>query len=524
MKKSLITLIGFALTLSACQSQSPTQNLVQAPATQNQLAQSTPIQVAPSTSVNPGGTARPTASVRPTSQAKPPVPTRAPAIAAPVTPVPAAPNTSTPATAAPATPPANPSATTEVQISTNYNTETLVAGLHLDQNRAAAEAIAKKHNLKIERFIDSIKTVVFQTQGQNVKDLIKALSQEPALEYVETDQVASQKPDSEKEVTSGFGLKAQLTTSDTYFAKQYGMQAMQIPESWALATGKNQVVAVIDTGVEIGHPDLKGNLVPGYDAYSQKSGPKAGDVSSLNYIMDAYKHGTHVAGVISALTNNNKGIAGVAPDAKVMPINIFPDFTDMIKAIISPPDNESSTIISILADGIVWSADHGATVINMSLAVREESNTLSRAVQYALNKNVSVVVAAGNDRHIDNARNYLASIPGVIGVGATDSQDKVTFFSNSGDYVSVAAPGLDIISTVPSFLGVNHYINMSGTSMAAPQVAGIAALLKDKYGEQATPAWIKQRLESTAIDKGDAGRDDLYGYGLVNAWRALGGE
>lgn len=141
-----------------------------------------------------------------------------------------------------------------------------------------------------------------------------------------------------------------------------------------------------------------------------------------------------------------------------------------------------------------------------------------------INKNVSVVVAAGNDRHIDNARNYLASIPGVIGVAATDSQDKVTFFSNSGDYISVAAPGLDIISTVPSFLGINSYINMSGTSMAAPQVAGVAALLKEKYGAQATPAWIKQRLESTAKDEGDAGRDDLYGYGVVNAWRALGGE
>ncbi len=523
MKKSLITLIGFALTLSACQSQAPTQSLAQVPANNPQLA----AQLSASQSL---------AASRPTpAKSTTPALSRPTANALPTTPVPL--KTSSPSTAttsASVTPlvpspiasaaPIVSATTTEVQISANYNTETLVAGLHFNQDRAAAEAIAKKYNLKIERFIDSIKTVVFMTQGQNVTELIKLLSKEPALEYVETDQVATQKPENEKAVTSGFGLKAQLTTSDTHFGKQYGMQAMQIPESWALATGKNQVVAVIDTGVETTHPDLKGNLVDGYDAYSQKTGPNAGDVSSLNYIMASYKHGTHVAGVISALTNNGKGIAGVAPDSKVMPIKIFPDLADVIKAIVSPSEDESATIVSILADGIVWSADHGATVINMSLAVREESNTLTRAVQYALNKNISVVVAAGNDRHVDNARNYLASIPGVIGVGATDSQNKVTFFSNSGDYLSVAAPGLDIISSVPSFLGINSYVNMSGTSMAAPQVAGIAALLKDKYGAQATPAWIKQRLESTATDQGDTGRDDLYGYGLVNAWRALGGE
>ncbi|MEZ0368748.1 MAG: S8 family serine peptidase, partial [Candidatus Sericytochromatia bacterium] len=234
--------------------------------------------------------------------------------------------------------------------------------------------------------------------------------------------------------------------------------------------------------------------------------------------------GSHVAGIIAAEANNTKGIAGVAPEAKILPIKIFPDLTDIISSIVAPGGDESQTIVSMLADAIVWAADHGANVINMSLAVNEQSATLDRAVAYALGKNVTVVVAAGNSRHEDNARNYLAAIDGVIAVGATDDKDNVTFFSNSGDYVSIAAPGLDVISSVPSFLGINPYVKMSGTSMAAPNVAGVAALLHSKFGATATPAWIKQRLESSALDRGEAGRDDLYGHGLVNAYKALGGE
>lgn len=446
---------------------------------------------------SPSGTPKPTATATPTVSPSA------------ITPQPS----TTPASSAPT------SGNTEVITSANYNTATLVAGLHFNQNRAAAEDIAQRHNLTIERYNDSIKIVVYNTHGQNVPELLKALSNESALEYVEADQVASQKPEDEKAVSANFKTLAAL--NDTYYAQQYGLQAMNVPAAWELSQGEGIVVAVIDTGVDLDHPDLKGRLVPGYDAFSQQEGNDAGDVSSLNYVVSSYKHGSHVAGVIAAEANNGKGIAGVAPLAKVMPIKIFADLSDIIKSLWAKEEDTSYTIISILADGIVWAADHGADVINMSLAVTEDSATIDRAVKYALSKNISVIVAAGNDRHLSNNRNYLAAITGVVGVGATDESNAITFFSNSGDYVSVAAPGLDIISTVPSFLNFNSYVKMSGTSMAAPAVAGVAALIKAKYGTLATPAFIKKRLEQTAVDKGDPGRDDLFGFGIVNARAAL---
>lgn len=435
-------------------------------------------------------------------------------------PLPVAPASTTPVATTPATPPETTAPRTVV--TTNYSTETVLAGLKSESDYAQVAGIATKYNLKVDRYLTGIRTVIFLTQGQPVPDLVNQLAQEPIFAYVESDQVSAQKPNEERPADApSFSLFNVPLVNDTFFSTQYGLKAIKAPESWALANGEGITVAVIDSGVAFGHKDLKNQVLPGYDAYPRKAGNKGGDVSSLNYLMPTYKHGSHVAGIIAAATDNNEGIAGVAPKAKILPVNIFPGVGDIIKSVFAPEENTSETLISIIADGVVWAADHGAHVINMSLAVTEPSNTLERAVQYALEKNVTVVVAAGNERMANNARNYLAAIPGVIGVGATDRDNNVTAFSNSGDYVSVAAPGYMITSTVPSFLRFNPYVEMSGTSMAAPHVAGVAALMRQKFGAQATPAWIKQRLEETAIDRGEPGRDDLYGHGLVDTYQAL---
>ncbi|RYX99162.1 peptidase S8, partial [bacterium] len=306
-----------------------------------------------------------------------------------------------------------------------------------------------------------------------------------------------------------------------YFKDQYGLTATHVDKAWDLSTGKGVTISIIDTGVDVKHDDLKNNIVNGYDAFSKSEGAKAGNASKLNYISDTYKHGSHVAGIAAAQYKNTKGIAGVAPEAKIMPVKIFPDFSDYFKSAKKNEDGSDVTVVSAIADGIVWSVDHKANVINLSLGLWEPSNTIERAVKYALEHDVSVVVAAGNERAVSNRKNYLAAINGVIAVGATDKNDTIAFFSNSGDYVSVAAPGFDIISTTPSLLGLKDYRKMSGTSMAAPHVAGIVAMVKAKFGATATPQWIKARIEKTSLDLGLPGRDDYYGHGLVDAYKAL---
>jgi subtilisin family serine protease len=409
-----------------------------------------------------------------------------------------------------------------VNIAENYNTQTLLAGIRTEKDYEKVRELATKYNVKIENFMQGINTVVLSTNGQNVPELIKKLSSEPTFSFVETDNMASNKPNSESDIIDSiFSIFSTTQVNDKYFKDQYGIVNSNIDKAWALSTGKNVKIAVIDSGVDVKHDDLKNNVLPGYDAFSKVEGEKAANASKLNYISATYKHGSHVAGIIAAQYNNTKGIAGVAPDAKILPVKIFPDFLDYFKAAKKNDDGSDVTVVSAIADGIVWSVKHNADVINLSLGLWEQSNTIERAVKYALENNVSVVVAAGNERATTNRKNYLAAINGVIAVGATDKSNQIAFFSNSGDYVSVAAPGFDIISTTPSFLNLKNYRKMSGTSMAAPHVAGIAAMLKDKFKDKATPQWIKERIEKTSTDLGVQGRDDLYGFGLVDAYKAL---
>lgn len=412
-----------------------------------------------------------------------------------------------------------------VNIGDNYNTTTLLVGLRSQNDLPNAQKLFASSGLTVQNNIKGINTIVLSTSGQNVTEVINKLSQDKMFSFVETDTMGSNKPESESDLDDSFfdfNILSTPEVNDKLFSQQYGLTAINATKAWSLSTGKNSIVSVIDSGVDMKHQDLKNRVtIDSYDAFSKKEGDYAGGASKLNYLDSTYKHGSHVAGIISAEANNTKGIAGVAPDSKVMSVKIFPDFTDFFKSLKKNEDGSEVTVVSAIADGIVWSVDHKANVINMSLAVWSPSATIERAIKYALDNNVSVVVAAGNDRATGNKKNYLAAYPGVIGVGATDSTNQITFFSNSGDYVSVAAPGYDIVSTTPSFLNLKLYRKMSGTSMAAPHVAGVVALMKSKFGDIATPSWIKSRLEKTSKDLGAQGRDDLYGHGLIDAYRAL---
>jgi serine protease len=282
------------------------------------------------------------------------------------------------------------------------------------------------------------------------------------------------------------------TGSDPYRAQQWDIPKIRTADAWQKSTGAGVVVAVIDSGVDATHPDLAGNVISGLDATTDREGATT----------DRHGHGTHVAGTIAAVTGNATGISGVAPDVKIMPVKVLGD--------------NGSGNMSDTAQGITWAADHGAQVINMSLGGTQQVAAVSTAISYARSKGVTVVAAVGNSRQQGSPTSYPAADAGVIGVAATDTNDRIGVYSNAGSYVDVAAPGTDILSLAPG----GQYKTMSGTSMASPHVAGVAALLKS-YQSSLTPDQIEATLEKSAVDLGGAGFDNDFGNGRVDALAAL---
>ena len=273
--------------------------------------------------------------------------------------------------------------------------------------------------------------------------------------------------------------------------EQYGNEIVHADAGRALVQGRlsDVVVAVLDTGVGP-HPELNAALLPGQNFTTSPGGST--DTT------DRYGHGTHVAGTIGA--DAGSIVEGVAAGVRILPVKVLGD--------------GGAGYSSWIAAGIVWAADHGADVINMSLGAHVADDVVPAAIRYARSKGVTVVAAAGNDD--TSAPFYPAAYAGVIAVSAVDDQRARAYFSDYGPYVDVAAPGVDIAST---YLG-NAYAYMSGTSMAAPHVAGIAALAK-AIAPGLTPDQVELAIEGSATDLGAPGRDDLYGWGLVDAARTV---
>lgn len=273
-----------------------------------------------------------------------------------------------------------------------------------------------------------------------------------------------------------------FTPNDSKFGTQYAPKKMKCPEAWDLSKGSaGVVVAVIDTGIDRNHEDLKNKIAGGIDLESGKSDPTYSSI-----------HGVHVSGIIAAETNNGKGVAGIGFNVKVMPIKVGANITTALSAA-----------------GITYAADHGARVINMSYGTRFESNTERDAVAYAWSKGLVLVAAAGNNGSTQPS--YPAAYPQVISVGSTGTADKRSSFSNYGDWVDVGAPGENVLSTVPG-----GYAELTGTSMASPDVAGVVALMRS-YAPTASNSEIRIALESTT----DPLEEPLFAHGRVNALKAL---
>ena len=220
--------------------------------------------------------------------------------------------------------------------------------------------------------------------------------------------------------------------------------------------------------------------------------------------LDDNGHGTHVAGIINAGMNNGIGMAGLAPGVRIMPVKVL-------------AANNVGTYEAI-AQGIIYAADNGAKIINLSLGGPSDSQTLHDAVIYAANRGVFIVAAAGN--YAESAPHYPASYPETFAVSATTIDDTLWYSSNFGPAVDIAAPGENIWSTYWTAQQPNGYIALSGTSMAVPHVSALAALLLSNRPDY-TPADLRQIIQQTAVDLGAAGRDDQFGYGRINVGAAL---
>lgn len=382
----------------------------------------------------------------------------------------------------------------EVENGTAFAAERLIVTYESDASEATEDRAVEEVSGEVEDEIEPIDVEVIE--------LPSAENARPGEARKDALQRAKEKLVAERGVASveyDYVRKASYDPIDPAFkaGKQYGLTKPRFPEAWGgtaadgVDEGRGVRLAIVDSGIDDTHPDLKSKILYQRDfAYDDA---RAEDEKS--------GHGSHVAGIASATTNNDRGMAGACPRCKLLVAKVL--------------NNEGIGFDSDVADGIVWSAESGAKVINLSLGGPQANVVLKRAVDYAHARGVVVVAAAGNSAQNGNPIEYPAAYSNVIAVAATDQNDKRAPFSNFGDYVDVAAPGVQVHSTVPG-----GYRSYSGTSMASPHVAALAGLAAGKFKDESNTQ-IRNRILYRADDLGEEGRDPNYGKGRIDAKKTL---
>jgi thermitase len=366
---------------------------------------------------------------------------------------------------------------------------------------------AAAHRLKLRRIIPRITVHRFDiADGRTVLEVVKILSADPRVAYAEPDYIRY----------------ATYTPNDPFFGSQWDMTHIGVDLYWDLLIGSpNVVTAVLDTGIDLTHPDLVNQLwqnpgefpgngfdddgngyvddFNGYDFAGNGAFPGPGAEDPIPND-DFVGHGTHVSGTVAAEQDNNTGITGEAPGTKLMAVRVLGGLL-------------GSGYTSDIADGIIYATDNGAQVINMSLGGTAASLTEYLALQHAWDNNVFIAAAAGNEALSGNPISYPAAFLFAMSVGATDIWDSIASFSTHNIFVEVSAPGVNILSTVP----VGTYEGgWDGTSMAAPHVAGLAALLYSTYGDM-TNWQARSMIQSAVVDPGVGGWDEYFGHGRISA-------
>ncbi|MET1179961.1 S8 family serine peptidase [Peribacillus simplex] len=314
-------------------------------------------------------------------------------------------------------------------------------------------------------------------KGETTDNVIEELEEQKNVEYAEPNYI----------------FKKMESPNDPAYIDQWHHKKLGTNAAWTKTMGsKELIVAIIDDGIDRNHEDLKGKIVNAYDT-----------IKNRKHIVPKGAHGTHIAGIIAGSANNGIGGTGVAPNVKLMPINVF--------------DGEYANTADII-EAIHYAVQQKANIINMSLGDTSYSEAFNKAVQEAYKKGVLIVAAAGNEGDMGKnvQRVYPAAFSHVISVAATDSRDRRPSYSNYHSTVDIAAPGDDILSTLP----YGRYGWMSGTSMATPMVAGVAALIWSNE-PKLNKSEVEYRLYDSAVDLGAKGKDIYYGNGRVNAKKAL---
>lgn len=401
----------------------------------------------------------------------------------------------------PATPAASAATDVPGQLIVTFADET-GRGARAEAHRDAEAALTER--------IGPIDVDVVTVPAGGVEEALERYAADPTVERVEPDPVVRALGDpcagapcplpDDPELPRQWGLQNDAGTLHRY--PLLGDSDIDAPFAWQLGAGEaSTTLAVLDSGVDLDHEDLTGQL------------RLSANFTRSETVDDRHGHGTHVAGIAAARAGNGVGVAGVAPGVSLISGKVLAD------------DGNGSC--SSISAGIVWAVDNGADVINLSVGGADGCSAQAAAVKRADDRGVLVVAAAGNGG--SESASYPAAYPSVMAVAATDEQDALASFSNRGSWVDIAAPGAHVFSTQPnheSRTKARNYGSRSGTSMAAPHVAGAAALLwslvGDLNGDGRRSDEVRARLEGYADAVPGAGR--TLGAGRLNLCNAAAGE
>lgn len=272
----------------------------------------------------------------------------------------------------------------------------------------------------------------------------------------------------------------------------YGVKLIQAEREWKETKGAGINVAILDTGIDYNHPDLRDRVKGGYNFTT----------SDRSDYMDRQGHGTHCAGVVAA-SQNNIGVVGVAPEVNIYALKVLGD--------------DGAGSLNWMIEAIDWCINNNIHVMSMSLGSNGTHPAVHEAIKRAHDKGIIMVAAAGNDGNgMGDTVDFPARYPEVIAVGAVDTSENLGSFSSTGADVEISAPGVDVLSTYLN----GSYARLSGTSMACPHISGAVAILLAKglnrYGKLLTPSEVKFLLQMHAEDMGSKGKDDKFGFGIFS--------